>query len=63
VPGRDQRVSGGDLLALRTGSGNGAGVPGVEVLPANELPAGVQTPSGPRIAEMLQPLLDPVLVE
>jgi hypothetical protein len=29
-------------MALRTGHGNGAGVPRVEVLPADELPAGVQ---------------------
>jgi hypothetical protein len=31
-------------MALRTGHGNGAGVPRVEVLPADELPAGVQAP-------------------
>lgn len=29
-------------MALRTGHGNGAGTPRVEVLPADELPAGVQ---------------------
>lgn len=29
-------------MALRNGHGNGAGVPRVEVLPADELPAGVQ---------------------
>ncbi|MFZ5895333.1 MAG: hypothetical protein ACOY0T_30035 [Myxococcota bacterium] len=33
-------------MALRTGHGNGAGVPRVEVLPANELPAGVPAPAG-----------------
>lgn len=29
-------------MALRTGHGNGAGAPRIEVLPANELPQGVQ---------------------
>jgi hypothetical protein len=33
-------------MALRTGHGTGAGVPRIEVLPANELPAGV--PEAPR---------------
>jgi hypothetical protein len=28
-------------MALRTGHGNGAGVPHVEVMPADELPVGV----------------------
>lgn len=32
-------------MALRTGHGNGAGVPRVEVLPVDELPAGVQAPT------------------
>jgi hypothetical protein len=31
-------------MALRTGHGNGAGVPRIEVLPADELPEGVQAP-------------------
>lgn len=31
-------------MALRTGHGAGAGVPRIEVLPADELPAGVQVP-------------------
>ena len=31
-------------MALRSGHGNGAGVPRVEVLPANELPVGLQAP-------------------
>jgi hypothetical protein len=31
-------------MALRTGHGTGAGVPRVEVLPADELPAGVHAP-------------------
>ena len=31
-------------MALRSGHGNGAGVPRIEVLPADELPEGVQAP-------------------
>jgi hypothetical protein len=31
-------------MAFRTGHGNGAGVPRIEVLPADELPCGVQAP-------------------
>src|SRR5262245_2973936 len=34
-------------MALRTGHGNGAGVPRVEVLPADELPAGLPAPARP----------------
>jgi len=34
----------GALMALRTGHGAGAGVPRIEVLPVDELPAGVQAP-------------------
>jgi hypothetical protein len=33
-------------MALRTGHGNGAGVPRVEVLPVDELPAGVPADAG-----------------
>lgn len=33
-------------MTLRNGHGNGAGQPRVEVLPADELPAGVPAPSG-----------------
>jgi hypothetical protein len=33
-------------MALRTGHGNGAGVPRIEVLPADEQPVGVPAPSG-----------------
>jgi hypothetical protein len=35
-------------VALRTGHGNGAGVPRVEVLPVDELPAGVPGPARPQ---------------
>src|SRR5579859_7376563 len=34
-------------MALRTGHGNGAGVPRVEVLPVDELPAGVPADARP----------------
>lgn len=34
-------------MTLRTGHGNGAGAPRVEVLPVDELPAGLAAPSGP----------------
>jgi hypothetical protein len=34
-------------MALRTGHGNGAGVPRIEVLPADEQPAGIPAPSEP----------------
>lgn len=34
-------------MALRNGHGNGAGVPRIEVLPADELPAGVPGPARP----------------
>jgi hypothetical protein len=34
-------------MALRTGHGNGAGVPRIEVLPVDELPAGVPGNAGP----------------
>lgn len=34
-------------MTLRNGHGTGAGVPRVEVLPADELPAGVPAPAGP----------------
>lgn len=34
-------------MTLRTGHGNGAGVPRVEVMPADELPAGVPAEGGP----------------
>lgn len=34
-------------MALRSGHGTGAGVPRVEVLPADELPAGVPAPARP----------------
>jgi hypothetical protein len=37
-------------MALRTGHGNGAGVPRVEVLPADELPAGVPASARPEPA-------------
>ena len=37
-------------MALRSGHGNGAGVPRVEVLPADELPAGVTAPPRPKAA-------------
>lgn len=40
---------GGLAMTLRTGHGNGAGVPRIEVLPADELPAGVPASSGPTI--------------
>jgi hypothetical protein len=35
-------------MTLRAGHGNGAGVPRVEVLPADELPAGVPAPTRPK---------------
>jgi hypothetical protein len=34
-------------MALRTGHGNGAGVPRIEVLPADEQPMGIPAPSEP----------------
>ena len=34
-------------MALRNGHGNGAGVPRVEVLPADEQPRGIPAPAGP----------------
>lgn len=34
-------------MALRSGHGTGKGVPRIEVLPVDELPAGVAAPSGP----------------
>jgi hypothetical protein len=39
-------------MALRTGHGNGAGVPRIEVLPADELPAGVAAPKRSSQAEV-----------
>jgi hypothetical protein len=38
-------------MALRTGHGTGAGVPRIEVLPADELPVGVPAPHAPALAE------------
>jgi hypothetical protein len=36
-------------MTLRTGHGNGRGSPRIEVLPVNELPAGVQEPARPNV--------------
>lgn len=41
-------------MTLRTGHGNGAGVPRVEVLPADELPAGVPAPEQPSQAAIVR---------
>jgi hypothetical protein len=45
---------GGELMTLRTGHGNGAGTPHIEVLPADELPAPVPPESEP-VAEPAEP--------
>jgi hypothetical protein len=42
-------------MALRTGHGHGAGVPRVEVLPADELPRGAQGPAQASACEERRP--------
>jgi hypothetical protein len=42
-------------VTLRTGHGNGAGVPRIEVLPADELPLGVQAPPQARARDERRP--------